>query len=68
VFNIAIKRNKRKYEATSTVAMTTCIQCIVVPWKIPRSIENFSILLGKYLRNNQVASIAQFIDTYFYKE
>jgi hypothetical protein len=30
VFNIAIKRNKRKYRVTSTVAMTTSKQCIVV--------------------------------------
>jgi hypothetical protein len=35
VFNIAIKRNKQKYGAVSTVAMTTSKQCIVVPWKIP---------------------------------
>jgi hypothetical protein len=35
VFNIAIKRNKQKYRATSTVAMTTSKQCIVVKWKIP---------------------------------
>jgi hypothetical protein len=56
VFNIAIKRNKRKYGATSTVAMTTDKQCIVIV------VHN-----GKYLCNNQVA-IAQFIDTCFYKE
>jgi hypothetical protein len=30
VFNIAIKRYKRKYGATSTVAMVTSKQCIVV--------------------------------------
>jgi hypothetical protein len=35
VFNIALKRNKRKYGATSTVAITLSKQCIVVPWKIP---------------------------------
>jgi hypothetical protein len=34
VFNIAIKRNKQKYGVTSTVAMTTSKQYIVVPWKI----------------------------------
>jgi hypothetical protein len=35
VFNIAIKRNKRKYGVTSMVVMTTSKQYIVVPWKIP---------------------------------
>jgi hypothetical protein len=56
VFNIEIKRNKRKYGVTSTVTMTiTSKQCIVVPWKIP-------------ILNNQVASLAQFINTCFYKE
>jgi hypothetical protein len=56
VFSIAIKRNKQKYGAISMVAMTTSKQCIVVPWKI------------LYLCNNQIASLAQFIDTCFYKE
>jgi hypothetical protein len=56
VFDTAIKRNKRKYGATSTVAMTTSKQCVVVPWKILP------------ICNNQVASLAEFIDICFYSE
>jgi hypothetical protein len=52
VFNVALKRKKRNYEATSTVAMATSKQ----------------LYHGKYICNNQIASVAQFIDTCFYKE
>jgi hypothetical protein len=52
VLNIAIKRNQQKYGVTFMVAMTT--QCMVVP--------------GKYLCKNQIASLAQLIETFFYKE
>jgi hypothetical protein len=55
MFNIAIRRNKRKCGATSTVAKTTSKQCIVLQWKIP-------------ICNNQIASLAQFINTCFYKK
>jgi hypothetical protein len=50
VFNIAIKRNERKYGGTSTVAMTKA-KCIL-------------LCHGKYLCNNQISSLAQFIDTW----
>jgi hypothetical protein len=54
VFNIAIKGNKQKYGATSTVVMTK------------RS--NVLLYHGKYPCNNQIANLVQFIDTCFYKE
>jgi hypothetical protein len=58
VFKISLKINKQKYGTTSMVAMTTSKQCI------------FDVFLydGKYLCNDQIANLAQFIDTCFDKE
>jgi hypothetical protein len=39
VFNIVLQSNKQKYRATSTIAMTTNKQCIVVLLKIYATIK-----------------------------
>jgi hypothetical protein len=40
VFNVVLKRKKRKYGATFMVAMATSKQCIVVPWEISMQQSN----------------------------